>query len=75
MFTTSRGTPFPYGASKQPQGVNFALVSEYASSVTLCLFDYDTRTELAEIPLSDKTGHVWHICVDQLPGFFAMPFG
>jgi isoamylase len=33
------GQPYPFGATWDGEGVNFALVSEHASAVELCLFD------------------------------------
>ncbi|NCB46671.1 hypothetical protein EOM81_06615, partial [bacterium] len=33
------GTPYPLGASYDGKGVNFALYSEHAQGVDLCLFD------------------------------------
>ena len=35
------GAPYPLGATWDGQGVNFALWSERASAVELCLFDTD----------------------------------
>jgi glycogen operon protein len=53
-------------------GVNFALFSEHATRVTLCLFD-DTGRE-TRIDLPERDGHVWHghvlgIGVGQLYGY------
>jgi isoamylase len=53
----------PLGATADDNGTNFALFSEHAESVTLCLFD-DAGTE-TRIPLTDSTNHVWH---GYLPG-------
>jgi isoamylase len=52
------GQPYPLGASYDGAGVNFALFSEAAHRVELCLFDdqdVETRVELPE-----STGFVWH---------------
>jgi isoamylase len=52
------GKPFPLGASWDGQGTNFALFSENAERVQLCLFDADeheTRVELQE-----RTAFIWH---------------
>jgi isoamylase len=57
------GAPYPLGASWDGWGTNFALFSEVAESVELCLFDADnaeTRIELTEVD-----GFVWHA---YLPG-------
>ena len=37
--TIRPGVPYPLGATLDGQGVNFALYSEHASAVVLCLFD------------------------------------
>ncbi|MFC5502024.1 glycogen debranching protein GlgX [Lysinimonas soli] len=57
------GTAYPLGATFDGNGTNFALFSEVAESVTLCLFD----AELSEtqIPLTEVDGYVWH---GYLPG-------
>lgn len=53
------GKPFPLGATVTANGCNFAIYSEHASSVYLCLFD-EAEHEVARIPLPNRTGHVWH---------------
>lgn len=55
------GKPYPLGATWDGQGVNFALFSEYATGVELCLFDapYDQK-ETSRIRLSEQTDYVWH---------------
>jgi glycogen operon protein len=55
------GRPFPLGARWDGIGVNFALFSEHASKVELCLFDdEDPARETARIPLGERTDQVWH---------------
>ena len=57
------GTAYPLGATWDGSGTNFALFSEVADRVELCLFDEaaaETRVELAEVD-----GFVWHC---YLPG-------
>lgn len=69
-FQTAKGQCFPLGASKQENGLNFSLFSQHATGVTLCLFLPDNQTLLAEIRLDPKinrTGHLWHILVKDLP--------
>jgi len=58
--TLTAGSPDRLGAHYDGEGVNFALFSEHASRVTLCLFDETGRTEIANIDLPDCTDHVWH---------------
>jgi len=65
-FLAAKGQPFPFGVSLQNGGINFALVSTSATSITLMLFDRETREKIAEFHLSpeaNKTGDVWHICI------------
>lgn len=33
------GSPFPRGATLTPDGVNFAIFSEHATGMEICLFD------------------------------------
>jgi glycogen operon protein len=54
------GRPYPLGASWDGEGVNFALFSERAEKVELCLFDERGRRELARIELQEHTDQVWH---------------
>lgn len=37
QFVVSRGHPSPLGASPTDKGINFALFSEHATAVSLCL--------------------------------------
>jgi isoamylase len=55
------GTPAPLGATWDGAGVNFALFSEHAHGVELCLFDDNDRQTL--LPLTESTGWVWHAYV------------
>jgi glycogen operon protein len=55
------GRPYPLGATWDGAGVNFALFSEQASKVELCLFDaVDATHEAQTIPLPEQTDQVWH---------------
>ncbi|MBY0527288.1 MAG: glycogen debranching protein GlgX [Gemmataceae bacterium] len=64
------GTPYPLGATWDGAGVNFALVSEHATKVELCLFDaVDAKTEAQRIPLREQSDLVWHSYLpDARPG-------
>src|SRR5438046_6724093 len=56
------GFPYPLGATWLGNGVNFALFSEAASSVDLCLFDnIDARQENVRIPVTEHTDQVCHV--------------
>jgi glycogen operon protein len=55
------GRPDPLGATWDGSGVNFAIVSERATGVELCLFDSPTEArEHTRLPLAARTGHVFH---------------
>jgi glycogen operon protein len=55
------GAPYPLGATWDGVGVNFAIFSEHATRVELCLFDSpDAEMETVTIPLAEHTDMVWH---------------
>jgi glycogen operon protein len=54
------GSPSPLGATWDGRGVNFALFSENAEKVELCLFDASGRREQERIELPEFTNQVWH---------------
>jgi isoamylase len=64
------GQPYPLGATWDGLGVNFALFSEHASRVELCLFDgAGARSEAQRIALPEQTDLVWHgYVLDVRPG-------
>jgi isoamylase len=64
------GRPYPLGATWDGTGVNFALFSEHATGVELCLFrDPDDTEEAAKIWLTERTDQVWHCYLpDARPG-------
>jgi len=63
------GNPYPRGATWDGEGVNFALFSEHAEKVELCLFDPTGRRELQRIELREHTDQVWHCYLpDARPG-------
>ena len=61
MTAVWRGNPYPLGATWDGQGVNFALYSQHAEKVELCLFDLrtaDARSSAwscASAPISSGT--------------------
>ncbi|KAJ4881989.1 hypothetical protein Rs2_39044 [Raphanus sativus] len=65
----SSGEISPLGVSQVEKGINFALFSHNATSVTLCLSlpQSDNDIELDLVPSINKTGDIWHICVEDLP--------
>lgn len=54
------GAPYPRGATWDGEGVNFALFSEHAEKVELCLFDPKGRHEVQRIELREQTDLIWH---------------
>jgi isoamylase len=54
------GRPYPLGSTWDGEGVNFALYSEHAEKVELCLFDNGGRRENSRVPLPEQTDMVWH---------------
>jgi isoamylase len=58
------GSRFPLGATPDGEGTNFALFSENATRIELCLFDENGQHERC-VPLRETTAHVWH---GYLPG-------
>jgi glycogen operon protein len=61
------GHAYPLGATFDGTGVNFALFSEVAEAVELCLVDDDGNE--TRLPLTEVDGHVWHGYVPNLqPG-------
>src|SRR5687768_10221114 len=56
------GSPYPLGATWDGEGVNFALFSENATAVELCLFERpDDARETHRIRIEECTDFVWHI--------------
>src|SRR5215831_4796618 len=71
MFTRVwHGKPYPLGATWDGSGVNFALFSENATQVELCLFDSpEASGESVRIALLGATNQVWHCYLpDAKPG-------
>ncbi len=60
------GHPYPLGATWDGQGTNFALFSENANAVDLCLYPSLDAIEASDVVrLREQTAHVWHC---YLPG-------
>src|ERR1041384_5847949 len=64
------GSPYPLGATWDGEGVNFALFSENATGVELCLFEGSKgNDELARVRVTETTDLVWHVYIPGLgPG-------
>ncbi len=54
------GRHFPLGAVSDGHGVNFAVFSENASRIELCLFSRDGSREIRRLTLPERTGAIWH---------------
>ncbi len=54
------GRPFPQGSTWDGSGTNFALYSELAERVELCLFASDDDREPEVVELRERTAFVWH---------------
>ncbi len=54
------GRPHPLGATWDGSGTNFAIYSEHADWVELCLFDQPNAPEAARMRLPERTTYVWH---------------
>ena len=67
---TLPGSPHPLGANWDGSGVNFALFSEHAERVDLCLFDGNVESrETARVALTERSHDIWHCYVPGLkPG-------
>jgi isoamylase len=66
------GKPYPLGATWDGQGTNFALYSEGATQVELCLYDApDAAEPWRVVRLRERTTFVWHGYVPGIgPGQF-----
>ena len=51
------GKPYPLGSAWDGEGVNFALFSEHAEKVELCLFDPSGKRETVRVLLPEQTEH------------------
>jgi glycogen operon protein len=60
------GRPYPQGATWDGTGVNFAVYSENATGVDVCLFDKLGEAQHDTIEMHECTGYVWHCYVQGL---------
>ena len=68
------GAPYPQGATWDGTGVNFAIYSENATKVEVCLFSELGTPATETIELRECTGYVWHgyipgLTIGQLYGY------
>jgi len=72
-YTIEKGSPFPLGFTKTKTGGNFALFSQHATQVALCLFQEGQKHPFLEVELDPKvhkSNYHWHISVGNLPSTF-----
>jgi len=64
------GAPAPLGATWDGEGTNFAVFSEHATAVDLCLFSHaEDGSEAARIRFRERTDQIWHAYLpDVRPG-------
>ncbi|MCF2446682.1 glycogen debranching protein GlgX [Dyadobacter sp. CY345] len=67
---TLPGRPYPLGATWTGAGINFAIFSENADGMELCLFQPENESdEYIKIKIEEVTHHIWHVFVPGLkPG-------
>jgi len=63
---TAPGFPSMLGANLFNGGVQFAIFSRHAESVTLVIFENNSSYEISLDPVYNKTGDIWHIWVEGL---------
>lgn len=70
------GQAHPLGVSELESGINFAIFSQHATAVTLCLVlpkgssfgsTDGQMIELTLDPRANRTGDIWHICLEDVP--------
>jgi isoamylase len=54
------GSPRPRGATWDGHGTNFAVFSEHATKVEVCIFDAAAKREVERIALPEYTNQIWH---------------
>lgn len=70
MMVYHTGKAYPLGASWDGKGVNFAIYTENAQAVELCLYEsVEEDTETVKIRIKERTHSVWHTYIPGLkPG-------
>ena len=54
------GRVAPLGSALRDGGVNFAVFSEHATAIEVCLFDAEGQRELRRYPLHGPEDGIWH---------------
>lgn len=72
------GFPFPFGATEEKKGINFAVYAKHVAKLSICFFEESNLNQpFKEVELDPhlhKTGDVWHILVKGLPSFVVYAF-
>jgi glycogen operon protein len=58
------GAPFPLGPTIVGSGTNFAVYSEHATRIDVCLFEDGLDSPSRTLTLTDQTNFVWHGWID-----------
>jgi glycogen operon protein len=74
-YQIESGCPHPCGAIPDSNGVNFSILSEFATSVELLLFEHQNDVEPTQVikldPQQNKSFYFWHVYVKGLkPGTY-----
>ncbi len=59
-FSMTAGRAAPLGATYDGEGVNFAVFSEHAEKIVLCLYSDDGQHEIARLDLPEREGDIWY---------------
>lgn len=62
-YAVKKGEPAPLGAEVKEGGINFAIFSKHAESITLHLIDPVTKNDLQVIEMVSRAGDIWHVFV------------
>lgn len=54
------GLSYPLGATFDGEGVNFAVFSDNATAIEVCIFEEQKQRELIRYTLPERTGGIWH---------------
>jgi isoamylase len=77
ILEIQRGYSLPFGARYFPEGVNFSVFSEHATSVSVVIFESGLLEPIVEVlfdELLNRTGNVWHMLMVGLPDDFRYGF-
>jgi len=70
-ITVQPGTPLPFGANPIRSGINFSVFSRNATTVILDIFENENDKSpifsYTMNPIINKTGDIWHVCLQGLP--------